>query len=384
MKKYFTILSAIIFLLLFVFLPNLVALAQFPSFEIYSSQGGTSYPTVVYINIPRDPTAGFETITANATDISGVYSMTAEIKDPSGNLTDNYMQPTGSGNYVASIDTSLYLSGRYYVSIIATDNLLNSSKYIDPDTGTQVNAYSNASYYFIIGTPTLVTGIIVTGAGSVTSIVSGSTLQMNAAISPADADNQTVTWSVANETGTAIIDSSSGLLTAGNAGTVTVMASATDGSGVTGSEQIAIANCATANGTTICVAISTKVPNATQLSLAAPSSANAGGDPINLSATLTGSSGPIQGETITFTETDPSEIVTTIGTGTTDSNGNYILSYQIPITTAAGTYSLMANYAGNPSEQTLPSSSPSSSLDIINNCSTVNGTTICVAISTSP
>lgn len=84
-----------------------------------------------------------------------------------------------------------------------------------------------------------VTSITVTGAGGATTVNNGSTLQISAAVLPANATIQTVTWSVANGTGSATINSS-GLLTATGAGTVTVAATAQDGSGVTGTRQITV------------------------------------------------------------------------------------------------------------------------------------------------
>ncbi len=88
----------------------------------------------------------------------------------------------------------------------------------------------------------LVTGISVSGASNATTITTnGGTLQMSALITPSDATIQVVTWSVINGTGTGTI-SSSGLLQATGNGTVTVRASATDGSGVYGDRVITISN----------------------------------------------------------------------------------------------------------------------------------------------
>jgi uncharacterized protein YjdB len=84
-----------------------------------------------------------------------------------------------------------------------------------------------------------VTGVTVTGANSATTVAIGSTLQLSASITPANASNKTVTWSVTNGTGKATI-SSTGLLTGTAVGTVTVKAKATDGSGITGTETIAV------------------------------------------------------------------------------------------------------------------------------------------------
>ena len=67
------------------------------------------------------------------------------------------------------------------------------------------------------------TDIKVTSAGGANTVKTGGTLLMSASVLPANATNKDVTWSVENGTGTATI-SQGGLLTAGNAGTVTVKA----------------------------------------------------------------------------------------------------------------------------------------------------------------
>lgn len=87
-----------------------------------------------------------------------------------------------------------------------------------------------------------VTGITVSGAGGVTTInTNKGTLQLTAAVSPSNATNKTVTWSIINVTGQATI-SSAGLVQAIADGTVTARATANDGSGVTGSLSITISN----------------------------------------------------------------------------------------------------------------------------------------------
>ena len=77
-----------------------------------------------------------------------------------------------------------------------------------------------------------VSGITVTGNNGTSSISSDDgTLQLTAAVSPANATNKAVTWSISNGTGQATINSS-GLVTAVSNGTVTVRSTAIDGSGV--------------------------------------------------------------------------------------------------------------------------------------------------------
>jgi uncharacterized protein YjdB len=87
-----------------------------------------------------------------------------------------------------------------------------------------------------------VTGIIITGAGETSTISENNgTLQLSASISPDNATNKTVTWTMQNESGQATI-SVSGLVTAITNGTVTARATAIDGSGVYGTLLITVTN----------------------------------------------------------------------------------------------------------------------------------------------
>ena len=86
----------------------------------------------------------------------------------------------------------------------------------------------------------LVTAIDVQGQGGANTIdTPGGSLQMEALITPNDATDASVTWSVTPGTGDASI-TPDGLLTAMTNGTVTVTATANDGSGVSGSVVITI------------------------------------------------------------------------------------------------------------------------------------------------
>jgi hypothetical protein len=106
----------------------------------------------------------------------------------------------------------------------------------------QLGTFSQLSLDFLLTLPynvCWVTSIAVTGFGGATTVADGATLQMLAAILPLNATVSTVTWSVVAGSGTATI-SVGGLLTATSAGTVTVIATANDASGVTGSLVITI------------------------------------------------------------------------------------------------------------------------------------------------
>jgi uncharacterized protein (TIGR02145 family) len=87
-----------------------------------------------------------------------------------------------------------------------------------------------------------VAGITVTSAsGAATIETVGGTLQMTAAILPADATNQAIKWTATNGTGKATIGID-GLLTALSNGTVTVTATSKDGSNISASREITISN----------------------------------------------------------------------------------------------------------------------------------------------
>lgn len=89
------------------------------------------------------------------------------------------------------------------------------------------------------GTTVPVASIGITGTGGATEVIKDQTLLLSAQITPAEATNPSVSWSVVNGTGTAFINDS-GLLTGTGEGTVTVIAAANDGSGVQGSIEITV------------------------------------------------------------------------------------------------------------------------------------------------
>ena len=89
---------------------------------------------------------------------------------------------------------------------------------------------------------TSVSSISVNGASDVTTItITGGTLQMEATVLPSDATDNSVTWSVTGGTASATIDAN-GLLTASTSGTVTVKATAADGSSINETITITISN----------------------------------------------------------------------------------------------------------------------------------------------
>ena len=106
---------------------------------------------------------------------------------------------------------------------------------------TNTQKASTASAGTIITTnQALVTGITVSGADAITTVVIGNTLQMSAAVEPEDATDGSVTWSVVSGSGNATIGTD-GLLTGTQVGSVTVKATANDASGIFDTLQITIA-----------------------------------------------------------------------------------------------------------------------------------------------
>ena len=112
----------------------------------------------------------------------------------------------------------------------------------DVSAATSVWTNIDVTASFSLSCAVLVTSIDVIGQGGADAITTpGGTLQMVATVLPANADDGSYTWSVTNGTGSASIDAN-GVLTAITDGTVTVTATANDGSGVTGDAVITLSN----------------------------------------------------------------------------------------------------------------------------------------------
>ena len=83
-----------------------------------------------------------------------------------------------------------------------------------------------------------ITSIAVSSPGD--TVFKTQTLQMSAYVLPLNADSTKIQWSVENGTGSASINSTTGLLTGMSVGTVAVKATAIDGSGVYGEKTISV------------------------------------------------------------------------------------------------------------------------------------------------
>jgi hypothetical protein len=106
------------------------------------------------------------------------------------------------------------------------------------EDGSGAVAYMSVDLIFSVS----VSSIDVSSTNGATTInTAQGVLFMNADIQPYYADNQSITWSLVNGTGSATI-SSSGTLTAQANGTVEVVATSNDGSNVEGTVTITISN----------------------------------------------------------------------------------------------------------------------------------------------
>lgn len=121
-----------------------------------------------------------------------------------------------------------------YVAIRVT-GANNSGLAADP-----VNIFMQFSYKHRTLGEILVETIEVSGLDGVNTITDGGDLQMVATVLPSSADETGVVWSVEGIDGEATI-SPDGLLSAVSSGTVTVTATALDGSGITGTQVVTIA-----------------------------------------------------------------------------------------------------------------------------------------------
>lgn len=162
-------------------------------------------------------------------NLGGTLQMEASVL-PTYADDDTYTWSVTNGTGSASISTSGLLTASTVGNVTVTATANDGSGI----TGDKIITISNPNV--------LVNSITIQGEAGVSTISSpNGTLQMEANVLPANADDATYTWSVTNGTGTASIDGN-GLLTAISDGTVTVKASSNDNSGITGDIDINISN----------------------------------------------------------------------------------------------------------------------------------------------
>lgn len=130
--------------------------------------------------------------------------------------------------------------------IFKLDDYHTTLAYVGPAdtlTLTYTNAGKTASYLHDLTVKPLtninsVTGITVTAADNATTVKAKGTLQLSAAVTPAEATSKTVSWSSSDETIATV--SSAGVVTGVAKGPVTITATAIDGSNVTGTIDLTV------------------------------------------------------------------------------------------------------------------------------------------------
>ncbi|HHW00106.1 MAG TPA: HYR domain-containing protein [Clostridiaceae bacterium] len=110
---------------------------------------------------------------------------------------------------------------------------------IKPVGDANKNLIPRTDVSFITGSPPIESIIVKAGWEDVDTLIVGSIIQMHLQIIPANAGDVPIIWTVEPGTGSATIDQYGYLICTG-AGTVTVIATADDGSGISGSKVITI------------------------------------------------------------------------------------------------------------------------------------------------
>jgi uncharacterized protein YjdB len=230
----------------------------------WSISSGTDKASISSAGLVTAIDNGTTTARATATDGSGVYGiLTITISNqviPVSNIT---VTGAGGATTVTTDNGTIQLNAMilpanatnktltWSISSGADKASISSTGLVTAlDNGTVTARATATDGSGVYGTLTItisnqvipVSNITITGAGGSTTITTDNgTLQLNAAVLPANATNKTLIWSISSGTDKASI-SSAGLVTALDNGTVTARATANDGSGVYGTLTITISN----------------------------------------------------------------------------------------------------------------------------------------------
>ncbi len=175
--------------------------------------------------------------TVGWTPVSGAGGYLIELMRISGGA-DNQVSSHTVTSARFDMESVITATGRYYINVIA----------FDPTNARPASAPAPSDIYYSNRTP--VWSITLSGP---TSIVVGRTGTYTAAVTPSNAGNTSVIWSVAGGTGAASI-TPGGVLTGTRAGTVTVKATAADGNGAVKTFGVTILPQSSAHTVTVDVA----------------------------------------------------------------------------------------------------------------------------------
>lgn len=172
------------------------------------------------------------TVTVNFEDAANDYAQYGASSDPRSNGRSSWTfdASTESTRYEFDVNFDEIKENtiqRLVFQLAESDVAL----YLDSFVLVSVDDYALVEEY------TEVTWIEVSAEGGATTVALEGTLQMNAVVTPEDADYPDVKWSVEPKSGWATIDQN-GILTGDSSGTVTVIASATDDSGKEGTLDV--------------------------------------------------------------------------------------------------------------------------------------------------
>ncbi|MCY9660988.1 cadherin-like beta sandwich domain-containing protein [Paenibacillus chondroitinus] len=168
-------------------------------------------------------------------------------------VTGNVYAYTATVPYDVSVTTATYATTESHATVALS---LNGAPVINPislQMGSNIISFAVTAQDGTVQTytvnvtrePQRVANISVSSASETMYV--GDSLQLSASVTPDNATDKTVSWSVVPSTGAATINED-GLLVATQVGMVTVQATAQDGSGIVGSKVITISNRSTSGG----------------------------------------------------------------------------------------------------------------------------------------
>lgn len=161
--------------------------------------------------------------------------LSALIELANGNFIEQQGFVTVTGGDIAKCTNPLTSWGDIVRDISTADFFNNAEKQSVFEHSNSIGSGENDTCPFY--EPVEVTSIVVTSDSGIETVDIGGNLAMVATVLPINAVDASVTWSVIAGTGTASIDIS-GVVTGLTEGTVTVRATANDGSGVYGELEI--------------------------------------------------------------------------------------------------------------------------------------------------
>lgn len=230
----------------------------------WSISNGTGQATISATGLVKAVSNGTVTARATATDGSGVYgTMVITISNQIVQVTGITVTGQGGVTVISVNKGTLQL-----IATVLPSNATNKTVTWSVTNGTGQATISTAGLVTAVSSGTVtaratandgtgvsgtliltiynqiipVTGIVVTCAGGTPAItVDDGTLQLNASVMPANATNKSVAWSIAGGTGQATI-TPGGLVSALADGTVTAVATSTDGTAISGIIEILISN----------------------------------------------------------------------------------------------------------------------------------------------